>query len=351
MSSTFVSLANKHKLTVPDPEVDLVERFVDMIMEADPHADLVAIVNFYVALKAKPMLILPGRSQSDRTLLVRALAHVLLGDHHLQCQIVMGHPWWVGAHRASGVLATIHTRFVTEKILATMEEASQPENSGRIYIVCLAQISPAELSSCFVDVAYQLSHGEIMRIGDVHFSSSLPYPDNMWLIGTIDESYAIPLDENLMSEAMIVQQLSVEMSTSSTCSGGDRVGLQEKFLNSRIRRPQAAYHKLQSILSKHGTTIAPILEVLQYLDNHGLHLPSSTLDDCVIYLANAWSFHGQGLFTQISSRNLETATDLAIAQILLPRIDGQIESLPGLRQELCNLLPIYPHSLASLGRL
>lgn len=75
-----------------------------------------------------------------------------------------------------------------------MDEASQPENSDRIYIVCLSQISPAELSSCFVEVTYQLSHGEVMRIGDVHFSKPLRYPDNMWLIGTIDESHVIPLD-------------------------------------------------------------------------------------------------------------------------------------------------------------
>lgn len=205
MVLTFVPFVDKDKLTALDPEVDLIRRLVDMVAKGDSHADQTAAVNLYVTLKSKHLIILTGDSQSDNSILVRALARVLLGDNHLQSQALMGHQWWVGAHGASGTLTTIHARFVTEKILAAMDEASQPEHSDRIYIVCLSQISPAELSSCFVEVTYQLSHGEVMRIGDVHFSKPLRYPDNIWLISTIDESHVIPLDENLMSEAVIIQ--------------------------------------------------------------------------------------------------------------------------------------------------
>lgn len=351
MTLTSVPLANKDMLAAPDLEVDLIRCLVEMVAEDDPHSDRMAIVNFYVAMKSKPMLILPGDARSDKTVLVRALTRVLIGESRLQYQILEGHPWWVGTRGASRILTTIHTRFVTEKILATIDEASQPENSERVYIVCLSQISPAELSSCFIEVAYQLSHGEIMRIGDVHLSRSLRYPDNMWLLGTIDESHLIPQDEHLMAEAMIIRQPYVEKSSYAPYSGCDWAERQVTFLQSRIRDTQTAYQKLQSILSEHGTTLAPILKVLQCLDNHGLPLPSSALDDCVIYLANAWSAHGQGLFNSISYRNLEMATDLAIVQILLPRIDGRIKSLPGVRQELYDLLLAYPSSLALLGIL
>lgn len=95
-----------------------------------------------------------------------------------------------------------------------------------------------------------------------------------------------------MSEAMIIQQPTVKMSSYTTHSGGDWAGHQVTFLQSRIRSRQAAYRKLQSVLFEHGTTLEPVLKVLQCLNSHGLSLPSSALDHCVIYLANAWSSHG-----------------------------------------------------------
>jgi len=229
-----------------------------------------------------------------------------------------------------------------------MEEASQPENFSRMYFACLSQISPAELSSCFVEVAYQLSHGEIMRIGDVHFSNPMRYPENMWLLGTIDGLRMVPLDEYLMSEAMIVQPAVVDMKSCAAQSGNNWMGRQATFLRSCIRSHQAAYHKLQSILSGHGTALVPFLKVVQCLNNHDLSLPSSVLDRCVIYLANAWSIRGQGLFDPITCRNLEIASDLAIKQILLPGIESQIRSSRSLRQELHDLLGIFPRSLAFL---
>lgn len=119
MVLTFVPFVDKDKLTALDPEVDLIRRLVDMVAKGDSHADQTAAVNLYVTLKSKPLIILTGDSQSDNSILVRALARVLLGDNHLQSQALMGHQWWVGAHGASGTLTTIHARLVTEKILAT----------------------------------------------------------------------------------------------------------------------------------------------------------------------------------------------------------------------------------------
>jgi len=335
--------------TVPsqDSEIELVQHFVETVQ----FPDRASIVNFYVAMKSKPMLILPGLIHSDKLPLVRALTHVLIGEDSFQCQMVTGHPWWVGTRGSSALLTTIHTRFVTEKILAVMEEASLPENFERIYIVCLLQINPAELSNCFTEVAYQLSSGEIMRIGDVHFSRPLRYPDNLWLIGTLDEPLESLDDTDLLSQAMILQLPMFKMKVDTQSSSDDQARFQAVFMRSRVRGKQLAYHKLESVLYEHGSTLGPILRVVQYLNSHGLYLPSSVLDNCVLYLANAWSSKGRGLFSPISCRNLEIASDFAIKQMILPRINGYTQFPRSLHLELRNLLNAYPRSLAVLETL
>jgi hypothetical protein len=349
MTLTSLPLAGKGVLAKLDSELDLIQRAMDRFTGGDPHVNRMAIANLLVALKSKRMIILLDDAQSHGTALIRTLTHILIGDNHLQCQILTGHPWWVGAPGASNVLTTFHTRFVTDKILAVIEEASQPENSGQVYFACLSQISPAELSSCFVNVAYQLSHGEIMRIGDVHFSKPMRYPSNMWLLGTMDESQMNLIDKNLMSESMVLHGQSVEMKSHAPQSGNDWKGYQTTFLRSCIRSRQAAYHKLQSILSEHGTTLAPFLNVVQGLKKNGFSLPSSVLDHCVIYLANAFSIRGLGLFDPIICRNLEIASDLAIEQVLLTRSRDKIWSSRRFRLEMYDLLRTFPRSRAFLG--
>jgi len=349
MTLTSLPLAGKYTLARPDSESYLIQRVVDRVTVGDSHADRTAIVNLLVTLKSKRMVFIVDDTQNHGATLIRALTRTLFGDNHLQCQILTGHPWWVGVPGANNVLNTFHTRFVTDKILAILEEASQPENSGQMYFACLSQISPAELSSYFIDVAYQLSRGEIMRIGDVHFSKPMRYPSNMWLLGTMDESQMSPINEKQISEAMVVHGQPVKTKSHSLQFGNDWKGFQTIFLRSCIRNRQTAYHKLQSILSEHGTTFAPLLNVLQSLKNNGVSLPSSILDQCVIYLANAFSIRGQGLFDPITCRNLEIASDLAIQQVLLTRSRDKIRSSRSFRLEMYDLLRTFPRSQAYLG--
>lgn len=349
MTLTSLPFAGKGLLATFDPELDLIMRVVDRVAGGDSQTNRIAIMNLLVVLKSKRMIVLIDDEKSYGTALIHALSHILVGDDYLQCQILTGHPWWVGVPGASNVLTTFHTRFVTDKILAVLEEASQPENSGQMYFACLSQISPAELSSYFIDVAYQLSHGEIMRIGDVHFSKPVRYPNNMWLLGTMDESQMSLMNESLMSEAMALRGQSVKLKSHSPPSGNDWKAFQTIFLRSCIRSRQAAYHKLQSILSGHGTTLAPLLNVLQGLKNNGFSLPSSVLDHCVIYLANAFSTRGQGLFDPVTCRNLEIASDLAIEQVLLTRSREKIRSSQSFHLEMYDLLRPFPRSRAFFG--
>ena len=126
---------------------------------------------------------------------------------------------------------------------------------------------------------------------------------------------------------------------------------QSTFLRSRIRGRQAAYQKMQSILSGHGASLSPFLNVVQRLKDVGLSLPSSVMDHCITYFANAFSIRGEGLFDPVPCRNLNIASDLVIEQILLFVSREKIRASQRIRQELHDLLHTFPRSQTFLGAL
>ena len=60
-------------------ELEIVTRLLDAVAEAGLSMDRNASVNFYVAVKSKPLTLLAGPSQSGKIALVRCLAKELIG--------------------------------------------------------------------------------------------------------------------------------------------------------------------------------------------------------------------------------------------------------------------------------
>ena len=122
-----------------------------------------------------------------------------------RCQMMVGHPWTFGKSENLAMFTEVHTRNTTEKLLGLIEEAWLPENARRVFIACLTRISPAELLAFFTEVAEQLGHGQLVRLGDLHFSEPIPFPPNLFLIGTMDTLDFDWWDHGLLSKTTIVQ--------------------------------------------------------------------------------------------------------------------------------------------------
>jgi hypothetical protein len=170
----------------PDYEIQLLAGLSEQANQVGICIDRTAITNFYVALKSKPLAILTGPAHSGKIALVQCLAHNLMGGNCQQCQVMVGHPWSFGHTENLTLLIEAQMRCNTEKLLGLIEEAWRPGNAHRVYIACITRISPAELLSFFTEVSFQLKHGQLMRFGDVHFSEPIPFPPNLFLIGTMD---------------------------------------------------------------------------------------------------------------------------------------------------------------------
>jgi len=322
MTSSIYAPLKTGSVINQDSEVELIDRLAAAIAQAGVQADRIDLANFYVALKHRSMAILTGPPGTGKAVLVECLAN-LLASSGPQRQVVPGHAWYAGGPPANTALIGIHTRMISEKLLYVIEEASQPENAQQAFVVGLTHISPAELLSCFTDVACQMQHNQIMRIGDAHLSTPLPFPPNLLLIGTMDTT-----DFDWCADKFIPQSEAASESQNFGC----------EFLRSRLRNSRKAYEKLLSVVAGTKQPLQAIMLVRSVFRTHGFEFPPALLDEVILYLANAWSAQGNGLFDPVTPRNLDIASDLALAQLVLPRSLEPVRSSETLQAELHSTL-------------
>ena len=316
----------------PDHETEFIACLLDAAHKTGLCFSEAAFVNFYVALKSKPMVILTGAEGSGKIKAVQCLARILMGDC-AQCQLMVGHPWAFSKSVNLAMFTEVHARYSTEKLCWLIEEAWQPQNTHRVYIGCLTRISPGELLSFFTEVAAQLRHGHLTTLGDIHFSGSIPFPPNLFLIGTMDTLNFDWWDPDLLSRTTVIEwPIAGNLSPASQ----NRMALpwEGEFLRSLVRNKQAAYHKIHSILSRQKQPLLPLLQIEALLRAHAIPGLHGLIDEAMLYLANSWSRLGHGLFDPSNSRNLEIALDLAMAQILLPHVEDRMRENSALRAHL-----------------
>ncbi len=320
-----------------DSDFKLIDHLETATEQAGIQVRRIDIANFYVALKRSPMAILAGPAGSGKVALIRCIANLLAGTSSLQSQIVPGHAWYAGTSPANTVLIAMHARMVTEKLLDIIEEASQPQNVQQVFIVGLTHISPAELLSFFTEVAYQIQHNQIMRIGEAHLSTPIPFPPNLLMIGTMDTTDFDWWDEDLLSRATVIDwPANTVISQSEDISVSQDLG--GEFLYSSVRNSRKAYEKLLSIMRGTKQPLQAIMLVRDILLEHRLKFSPALLDELIVYLANAWSPHGNGLFDLSTSRNLAIASDIVLAQLVLPRHIVAIQSSETLQAKLYSFL-------------
>jgi hypothetical protein len=344
---TFVGPSLQERASTPlDPELKIITHLIRVTAEVGIQTDPVSIVNFYVALKSKPLAILTGIAQSGKVALVRILAQALIGDD-LRCQMMRG----MLAGRQTAMWPSPTCKPGSTPLCPKSDRRSwAARECARVYIACLACISPAELTGFFSELACQLQHGQIMQLPSIHLTQPIAYPSNLLLIGTMDTVRLECRDVDLLTKT-IIQWSAVESKLSSgrstTVTPLDHDG---EFLLSCIRDESSARLKLLRILGN-ASSIRPMLQIADLLERYDAPVPDSVIGETVVYLANAWSKQGVGLFDRANSRNVAIAADLAIAQTILPHIGPILRSVAALYDPLKQALKPFPYSLTLLENL
>jgi hypothetical protein len=293
------------------------------------------VVNLYVALKSKPLLLLLGPANSGKVAVLRCLAQALTGGDMFRCQFMPGHAWWAGQSGNVALFTNAQLRLNTGKLLALLEEAHAPQNRERLLLACLTRISPAELLTVFSDTAFQIRRGGLMRLCAAHFSEPVPYPTNLLLAGTLDGPLTHGLDSQLLSMTSVVQwSASAVAPDQAALLGSPGRDYGPTFLASMVRTETQARLRLRRVLKRSVAAIRQLDCLEEIFRRHEAGAFPSIRSDLLVYLANAFSRTGSGLFQPGPAANLEAALDWGLHTVVVPRLAGPLLNAQGLRTEL-----------------
>lgn len=302
-----------------DGELVTVHSLLQAARAAGIRADRQAIVNTYVSLKSRPFLILTGEKQTGKIEMVKRLGRVLTDIPARQCHFFVAHARWAAQSQNVARFVEMQARFNRSNLLAVIEEALQPENVNRLFIVCLSRISPVELHDYFPVAGFQFWPDQMRRTDDPTVAP-IPYPPNFRLVGTMDVARFTWWEADLLRRTTVVQWPGERMGENAGIVGETAVHRPpaQRFLQSCVHSEQRAYTRLRRLLQGQRQAFRPLMQVLAILENADVTLPREVIQRVVIYLANAWSEEGRGLFAPSRRRNLNLALDMALVQYVLP---------------------------------
>jgi hypothetical protein len=340
--------------TLGSVECRLVTCLIQAMTTAGIAADPVDVINVYVALKSKPLVLLAGPGQSGKVALVQCLARLLTQADPLRCQFLPGHAWWAAESGDVGLFTEAQTRWNASKILALIEEAWQPASTERIHLACLTRISPAEVHEFFTAVAFQLRHGSLMRLPTAHFVEPVPYPPNLFVVGTLDAMPEGCQDEDLLAQTAVIEWPGVQVSPAAPMVSADPPPDADRaFLRAIVRQSAAVDRKLARIPGWQGIEAGILNPLLALLTEQAVDRRQALRQELRVYLANAWSSDGRGLFDPEPVRNASIAFDQALAQLMRTRFKSLIHRSPALRaglgRHVAGQLPRTHAWLKSLG--
>lgn len=315
-------------LLEPDPELQIIDHILEISAASGHFVDPLAVTNLFVGLKSKPLVLLVGPRDSGKIAIIQALAEAMVGSQPLRCQMMVGHSWWAEHSENTVQFTEAQAAWNSGKVIDLIREASLPINSGKMFLGCLTRISPAELNQYFSEVAYQLRRGQVMQVGSIHLQNPIPFPRNMFLVGTMDENQFRWVDEDFTSRTSLIywKPGSYQGQVQSVNKKNGFRG-ESTFLRACLRQEQSAFQKLNSLLIDQRQALFPLFQTEDVFNQHHIPIPNSTIPSAVIYLANSWTQNQIGLFAPEISTNLKIAMDLAITQIfLLPIQDRLVES-------------------------
>jgi hypothetical protein len=316
---------------------------VDCLIEHVNAYQREVVVNYYVALKTKPFVILAGPPDVDKMCLAQGLAEILVGWPSLQWCLFQAHPWWTTRTGAPGHFAMAHAQFNTVKLLDSIEAASAVEAMKLPFFVGIERMSPAEVVCYFDDLPRGLlwqADGSTVRI---HRSK------NLYITGTLDveEQARVVLSQEVYRHATVLQvdRGHLAPSTGRRKTSQRRLDWQQRFARSTIRHGDHARAKLAQILSNGHAPFAPLDELVLRLGVAGFS--PFIFEEACLYLANAFDGEGRGLFVEPVIENLRIAQDYVLMQSVLPRVRSQWAEAPRVWSEVSEYLaPRFPRAYA-----
>lgn len=290
------------------------------------------LVELYVALKSKPMAILCGPAGAGKLAAARTLAARLAGLGEACLQEMVGHAWWAGRSGDGALFAEAQQRFNRDKFLAMVEAAvARP---SIVHIALLSRVSPAEWIY-LAGLAAEFRRGSACDLASQQRRLRPIVPRNVLLIATADRPAPSPWDSGLLRSSSILPWPSPAVSrTLSQTVVHPPSDEGTPFLHAMRRSPRAALRRLRRLPGWEDERLKPLMALIRAMQIDGVSSANCVANEAIIYLANAWTWGGSGLFARSFDENFREAMRLAVILSARPRLEDRIVSSPEISQAL-----------------
>lgn len=298
------------------------------------------VLNFYLALKTKPFLILTGISGTGKTKLVKLFAEAVGATaENGRFKMISVRPEWKDSTEFFGYKDQNQT-FVPGQLTSVIMEAIKPENRNKPYFICLDDMNLARVEDYLGHylsliesrefkgrdiVTAPLFTDNYVR-GDFTYNN-LYLPENLYLVGTVNmDSQDNNLNRKVLDRANVIelsqvnlQQLNFSRYTRSS------IQIDNEFLKTRFLHITDAIEMDRTYVEYINEKIITINNILK---KGNRAFGYRVRDEIIFYM----------LENKISSiiENENTVFDYAIMQKILPAIKGNDDKLKYILIELYN---------------
>ena len=297
------------------------------------------IVNYYVSLKTNPFVILTGAAGQGKAELARLFAEALVGTGGTQYTLIPSAGVWPGATGQDRYYRSLQEQFCSWRFLDLLQEAAEPSNIGKAYMVCFDALHPDEIEYYFATLLQVTPAGE-KRLNFPGFPPDRRpiVPPNVYITATVNTAgQQDNLSRNVLRNAGLIEFRAVppldaaaQRVSELLPAAPPSVGYQRLWLGAALHDLGVARARLAAILGDdYLGRLRCSPELSRLLWRGGLVLTSQTLHDVTTYIANSFDERGQGLFAPYDpQRNAQIAFDAQVAQRVLWRlresVDGEL---------------------------
>ena len=336
-------LACRDLLGPPASEQELLAHIIGTINRAGSTFSHALIVNYYVSLKTNPFVILTGAEGRGKTDLARLFAEALVGHESRQYTLIPGGSAWPSGTGEDGYYRSLQERFSSWRFVELLQEAADPCDAGKAYLICFDALHPGELEYYFATLLRVTPEGE-KRLNLPGFPPERQptVPPNVYITATVDTAeHKHELSRNVLCHAGMIEFRATQQphrAAPAAWAAQPPVGYQRLWLDASLHDVEAARARLVAILGHDQVgrlRCSPDLSRLLW--RGGLALTRQTLHELTLYIANSFDEHGRGLFDASDpQRNAQIAFDAQVVQRVLWRLRESADD--DLRRDLADYL-------------
>lgn len=331
-------------------EQQLLQYLLNTISSAGYTFPRALIINYYVALKTNPFVILAGAAGQGKKDLARLFAEALVGSAHSQYLLISRTGTWAEGTGKDSYYRSLQEQFSSWRFLELLQEAAAPSNLGKAYFVCFDALYPEDLEFYFEMLQVEPSGVKRLNLPGFPLENQPIIPPNVYITAVLDTDDAgALLGRNVLRHAGLIefrseQPLTHRLHVINNLRSLPPAGYQRLWLRAAIDNVRAARARLGAVLGfEQVARLHYSSELALLFWRSGQVLMKEALDELTRYIANSFDSDGRGLFDPTSSlRNAEIAYDAQVIQRTLWRLyaSGDDELRNDLKKYLARLARI-----------